>query len=138
MGIEVKLDPDPASVRVARTFVAANLRAFGFSDSVDNGVLIVSELATNALAAAADTPFLVVVRVDAERQPVIEVHDCSPEAPELLAPDFVSEGGRGLHVVEALCETWTCVPSGSGKAVIATLPGTSGSKPAINVDERTQ
>lgn len=57
MGIEVKLDPDPKSVRAARAFVATNLRALGFPASVDNGVLIVSEMAANALKAAADTPF---------------------------------------------------------------------------------
>ena len=123
MGIEVKLDPDPKSVRAARAFVETNLRALGFPESVDDRVLIVSELSTNALNAAVDTPFLVVVRVDAERHPVIEVHDSSPEAPKPRPPDFVSEGGRGLPVVDALCAAWTCVPSGSGKAVIATLRG---------------
>lgn len=121
MGIEVKLDPDPASVRAARVFVESNLHSFGFPESVYAGVLIVSELATNALTHASEAPFLVVVRIDAKQNPVIEVHDSSPKVPELLAPDFVSEGGRGLHVVDALCAAWTCVPSGSGKAVIATL-----------------
>jgi anti-sigma regulatory factor (Ser/Thr protein kinase) len=123
MSAEVKLDPDPASVRKARVFVAANLHGFGFPEDVDNGVLIVSEIATNALRYAPDMPFLVVVRVDREHNPVIEVHDSSPEVPELLPADFVSEGGRGLHVVDSLCEAWTCVPSGSGKAIVVTLHG---------------
>jgi two-component sensor histidine kinase len=121
MSAEVKLDPDPASVRAARVFVETNLGGFGFPESADNGVLIVSELATNALRYAPDSPFLVVVRVDSEHNPVIEVHDSSPEAPELLPADFVSEGGRGLHVVDALCGAWTCVPSGSGKAIVVRL-----------------
>ena len=121
MGIEVKLDPDPASVRAARVFVEVNLRELGFPESVDSGVLVVSELTTNAVRYAPDAPFLVVVRVDTDQNPIIEVHDSSPEVPELLAPDFVAEGGRGMHVVEALCEAWRCVPSSSGKAVIATL-----------------
>jgi anti-sigma regulatory factor (Ser/Thr protein kinase) len=93
MSAEVKLDPDPASVREARAFVETNLRGFGFPESVDNGVLIVSELATNALRYASDEPVRVVVRVDGEHNPVIEVHDCSPTIPELLPADLVSEGG---------------------------------------------
>lgn len=118
---EVKLDPDPASVREARVFVETNLRGFGFPESADNGVLIVSELATNALRYVPDSPFLVTVRVDSEHNPVIEVHDSSLEVPELLPADFVSEVGRGLHIVDALCEAWTCVPSDSGKTVAVTL-----------------
>ena len=118
---EVKLDPDPASVREARVFVETNLRGFGFPESADNGVLIVSELATNALRYVPDSPFLVAVRVDSEHNPVIEVHDSSLELPELLPADFVSEVGRGLHIVDALCEAWTCVPSGSGKAIAVRL-----------------
>jgi histidine kinase-like protein len=121
MRVEVKLDPDPASVREARVFVETNLRGFGFPESVDIGVLIMSELATNALRYAADAPFLVVVGVDSEHNPVIEVHDSSLNEPELLPADCVSEGERGLHVVDALCEVWTCVPSGSGKAIAVTL-----------------
>jgi hypothetical protein len=37
-------------------------------------------------------------------------------------PNFVAERGRGLHIVDALCESWDCVRSGGGKAVIVILP----------------
>lgn len=118
---EIKLDPEPASVRKARDFVRANLCALGFPGSVANGVLIASELVTNAVREAPDTPCLVAVRVGAGH-PVIEVHDGCPEPPKMQSPDFVAEGGRGLHIVDALCEEWDCVPSGGGKAVIVVLP----------------
>jgi anti-sigma regulatory factor (Ser/Thr protein kinase) len=118
---EIKLDPDPASVRTARHFVRDHLRDLGFSESVDDGVLVVSELVTNAIAAAPEMPCSVVVRVGAGH-PVIEVHDSSPELPEKREPDFVSIHGRGLHVVEQLCAGWDCVRSDNGKAVIAVLP----------------
>jgi anti-sigma regulatory factor (Ser/Thr protein kinase) len=120
---EIKLDPDPAAVRKARDFVRAGLRDLGFSGSVDDGVLIASELVTNAFRSAPDTPCIVSVRNGAGR-PVIEVYDCSPELPEPCEPDFVSEHGRGLHVVDALCVEWTCVRSGTGKVVIVRLPKT--------------
>ena len=92
-------------------------------------MLIVSELATNAIHAAPENPYVVKVRIGSG-YPVIEVHDHSPEPPEKCEPDFVAEHGRGLHVVEELCEGWDYVQSGNGKAVIAVLPrGTSGSRP---------
>jgi anti-sigma regulatory factor (Ser/Thr protein kinase) len=118
---ELKLDPDPASVRKARHFVRTNLCDLGFPESVEDGELIVSELATNAILWAPQLPCLVVVRVSGGH-PVIEVHDGSSELPERCEPDFVAEHGRGLHLVDALCAQWECVKSGSGKAVIVRLP----------------
>ena len=118
---EIKLDPDPTSVRRARDFVRANLCELGFPGSADNGVLIASELVTNAVREAPDTPCLIAVRVGAG-YPVIEVHDGSPEPAETRPPDVLSERGRGLHIVDALCEKWDCIPSGGGKAVIVVLP----------------
>lgn len=117
---EIKLDPDPASVRTARRFVRSNLCDLGFPESADDGALIVSELFTNALRYAPQMPCLVVVRVDFDH-PVIEVHDYSAELPEKRVPDLISVRGRGLHVVEALCADWDCVKSSSGKAVIVKL-----------------
>jgi anti-sigma regulatory factor (Ser/Thr protein kinase) len=108
-------------VRLARDFVRTNLRDLGFAESIDDGMLIVSELVTNAVREAPHTPCSVTVRV-ADGRPVIEVHDYSAEFPRMCEPDFVSEHGRGLHVVGELCEGWDCVPSGDGKAVIAILP----------------
>jgi anti-sigma regulatory factor (Ser/Thr protein kinase) len=119
-GREIKLDPDPASVRTARHFVRSNLRDLGFPGSADDGALIVSELVTNAQRYAPQMPCLVVVRRDAGHA-VIEVHDYSPELPEKREPDLASVHGRGLHVVDALCADWDCIRSSSGKAVIVKL-----------------
>ena len=88
---------------------------------MEDGILIASELVTHAQKAASDTPCLLAVRVDAGRHPVIEVHDSSPEPAELKDADFLSEEGRGLRIVDALCDAWLCVTSGHGKAIIATM-----------------
>ncbi len=45
-----------------------------------------------------------------------------PDPPTMRQPNFVAERGRGLHIVDALCESWDCVRSGGGKAVIVILP----------------
>jgi anti-sigma regulatory factor (Ser/Thr protein kinase) len=119
-GRELKLDPEPVSVRKARNFVRGNLCDLGFAESVDDGVLIVDELVTNVVLWAPQMPCLVVVRVDSGH-PVIEVHDGSSDLPEKREPDFVAEHGRGLHLVDALCAQWDCVQSGTGKAVIVKL-----------------
>ena len=111
---------------MAREFVRMHLCDLGFPGSVDDGVLVVSELATNAGQAAPTTPYLVAVRVGAGH-PVIEVHDGSPDPPKKCEPDFVAEHGRGLHVVDELCQEWDCVQSGDGKTVIAILPRKAGS-----------
>jgi anti-sigma regulatory factor (Ser/Thr protein kinase) len=100
---------------------STNLRDLGFPESIDDGVLIVSELVTNAVRNAPQTPCSVTVRVAVGRA-VIEVYDYSAELPQMREPDVVSEHGRGLHVVGELCEGWDCVQSGGGKAVIAILP----------------
>jgi anti-sigma regulatory factor (Ser/Thr protein kinase) len=121
---EIELAPDPASVRKARDFVRTQLRDLGFLESVDDGILVVSELASNAIASAPETPYSVTVRVGAGH-PVIEVHDCSPDLPKKGEPDFMSERGRGLHVVDELCAGWDCVPSSCGKAVVVALPRTT-------------
>lgn len=118
---EIKLDPDPASVRQARHFLRSNLCDLGFHDSADDAALIVSELVTNSVREAPNTPCLVVVGAGAGH-PFIEVHDCSPELPKKCEPDFVAQHGRGLHVVDALCVQWECVRSETGKAVIVKLP----------------
>lgn len=91
-GREIKLDPDPVSVRTARDFVRRNLCDLGFPQSVDDGVLIVSELVTNSLRAAPQAPCVVVVRIGTGR-PVIEVHDGSPALPQSVIPILAQSVG---------------------------------------------
>ena len=118
---EIKLAPDGAAVCQARDFVRAGLLALGLADErIEDGVLIASELVTNAIEAAPDSPFLVIVRDD-DDAPVIEVHDCSAGLPRVRQNDLFSERGRGLPIVTALCREWKCVPCEGGKAIVAKL-----------------
>jgi hypothetical protein len=50
------------------------------------------------------------------------VTDPCQRSPVLQEPDYISETGRGLHVVASLSDRWGWLPlGGSGKAVWATL-----------------
>lgn len=112
MDIEVKLEPTPLAPKAARRFVAAELTALGHPHLVDDAQLIVSELTTNSLTYAPGKPLWVDLR-RAGKHLLLEVWDCSPEPPVARCPDFLADGGRGIHVVNELAagfgyETFCC------------------------------
>jgi anti-sigma regulatory factor (Ser/Thr protein kinase) len=118
---EIKLDSVPASVREARAFVRDNLRALGFpAERIYDVVLIVSELATNAIEAAPETPFMVTIRSDGA-DTVLELHDCSASLPRMHPRNTSCERGRGLPIVDALCDEWSCTLYNGGKAITVKL-----------------
>ena len=71
--------------------------------TIDDVKLVVSELATNAVQHAGTT-FEVVLHTDGHIR--IDVFDESPRLPipEPVPPTAMS--GRGLHIVEAVCDRW--------------------------------
>jgi two-component sensor histidine kinase len=103
--IEVKLEPTPLAPKEARRFVARELAALGYSRLVDDARLVASELVTNAIRYVPDKPLWVDLR-RAGKYLMLEVWDCSPEPPVTQDPDFLAEGGRGLHVVGELGVKW--------------------------------
>jgi len=118
--------PDPWSVRACRDFTVATMRRWGAGECIDDIAVVVSELLTNALrhalpdaGQAARRP----VRL-ALLQPgcsvICAVADPSPKTPVSRQPGELCEGGRGLHVISALADTWGCTPpSHAGKVVWA-------------------
>jgi len=121
----------PAAPSCARLHASAILREWGLGDLSETAALVISELVTNAVQASdepASTPQvgLPVIHfrllADASRV-IIEVWDSNPDAPEpkQTAPD--EEHGRGLMLVDALCERWgtETVPGWGGKVVWAEL-----------------
>lgn len=120
----------------ARSFTRQTLRAWGVEDLMDDAVLIVSELTTNAErhgrapAENAEVP----PGVEGEQANEItltlavqagvvgiEVEDNSPEPPTPRVASLYATGGRGLCLVAATAAAWTACPKedGSGKRVIA-------------------
>jgi anti-sigma regulatory factor (Ser/Thr protein kinase) len=118
----------PAAVQVARNWTADQLTSSGqplSMDLVDDAVLLVSELVTNAMAAvmpAGTAPAagarvrLVITQRDDDVR--IEVFDSSP-VPLVPSPDPGTQGetGRGLIVVDALAARWGWQPDDFGKVV---------------------
>ncbi|PZG21754.1 hypothetical protein C1J01_05765 [Nonomuraea aridisoli] len=97
------LGEDARTVRHARTIIRDELSALGLSpDLVDDAVLMVSELVTNALMYG-EAPYELGLHVDA-REIMCAVVDGSPLLPEPAEPDTTAEHGRGLRIVARLSD----------------------------------
>ncbi|GAA1405566.1 hypothetical protein GCM10009639_52670 [Kitasatospora putterlickiae] len=87
---------------------------------IDTGLLLVSELVTNAVVHGSSRDNRVLLELSAD--PVrlrIEVHDARGDrAPILRGADRDDESGRGLILVKSLSAQWGCCPrEGIGKIV---------------------
>ncbi|MEW2392409.1 ATP-binding protein [Streptomyces venezuelae] len=125
-----RLPPHPASVPLARTRVHDHLSAWGHTaddGALDDTVLLVSELATNAIVHGyvAAGEFEVAVTVLADGACFIEVSDESPAEPEMHKPDaWEDEHGRGMRLLDATAEAWgVWRRGGCGKTVWALVRG---------------
>lgn len=119
--ISESLAATPAAVRIARRTTEAALRVWDLDQLTDDVTLVVSELVTNAVRAAADDGE---VRLALFRLPLyvgVEVHDRIPEPPERRCPGEWDVGGRGLLIVDALAERWDVHFTDQGKAVCALI-----------------
>ncbi len=111
--------PLPESVPAARHFVLDVLRSWGHDGLTADAALIVSELATNALAHAV-TPFRALVeRRDGGVR--IGVEDATDAPLERRSRSMDAVDGRGVDIVEALSDTWGAQALPGGKVVWADL-----------------
>lgn len=102
--------------RLARWWLAELLRTHHLEHDLHDAVLLVSELATNAVSHAKSS-FEVVVAVDDHRLRV-EVCDADPGIPQVQWVPAGATSGRGILIVETLAESWGVSPQeGGGKAV---------------------
>nr|WP_318215811.1 ATP-binding protein [Streptomyces sp. SCL15-6] len=130
--------PAPAVLRIAcsgegfalaRVFTRDTLRRWSLDHCGDDAVLVITELAANAVAhavpsAATDRPE---VRLALSLHPgrlTLSVSDPGDDAPVRTSSDGcdLREHGRGLSIVDALAEEWGWTPRPpAGKTVWATL-----------------
>jgi len=108
------LPSDGRSAGVARRHLRSALPDLPH-ELVDVAVLLTSELVTNATAHGGG---LVSMTVDYDTARLrVEIRDESTERPERREHSLLAEGGRGLHIVDALASEWGATPSGRGKSV---------------------
>ncbi|MFJ2814322.1 ATP-binding protein [Streptomyces sp. NPDC087294] len=95
-----------AAVSVARDLVSSTLDGWGLSGITDAAKLIVSELATNAVAHGEGGCMEIEVTRPGCGRVRLAVSDTSKAIPQMAAPTDDATGGRGLHLVEALSQSW--------------------------------
>jgi PAS domain S-box-containing protein len=103
-------DPVGRSVATARAFVRDTLQGWGFSDIVDDAVVLTSELVTNAVIHAGTSADVLCLRTEDGVR--VEVADRYPEREVPMqgtgqspgSPD--RENGRGLLLCAALASRW--------------------------------
>ena len=126
--------PEPASTREARRRVSSALESRHLVDVATTVALVVTELATNAVLHAR-TPFE--VRVDVRDRLVrVEVHDAMGRSPVRRYFSDTAASGRGLRLIEALCDAWGVEPDpdGGGKTVWAEVSLTGSTGPVEPVE----
>ena len=96
----------PTAVPLTRALVRLSLSQWGFPGLVDDGGLLASELATNAVQASGVLAFLRVQIGLFTATTRIEVWDRSDGKPQPRPADESDEGGRGLLLVEAISAQW--------------------------------
>ena len=111
----VLLSPHPTNVHIARDHVRQTLSESGYADRVDDAVLAVSELVTNAVVhAGTDCELVICAHPDAVR---VAVRDFSASMPVRQSPSADATGGRGLLLVAELSDDFGVDALDVGKVV---------------------
>ena len=98
-----RFPPTADAIPEARNFLRENLPETVSDDTAAELMLALSELATNVVKHAG-TPFEVVVDTDGRAR--IEVEDSSPRLPVPNRPAPWATSGRGLAIIDELCDRW--------------------------------
>ncbi|RVX41957.1 anti-sigma regulatory factor (Ser/Thr protein kinase) [Nonomuraea polychroma] len=130
----------PIASSIARRWVSAMLASWDLSlCAADEATIaeLTSELVTNAVQHAAppargSSGIRINVRVG-DTTVWLAVCDSDPTLPTQRAPDFFSESGRGLFLVEAQADQWGAVQHEAGKYVWFSLECLGGARRAGEV-----
>jgi anti-sigma regulatory factor (Ser/Thr protein kinase) len=111
-----------ASVRAARRRLASDLSAIGIKHSrIDDAVLVLSEILSNALKHARPLPsgkIQVSWDVHGEVLEMAVTDGGGPTMPHPMAPSLSALGGRGLGIVSSLVADWGVRQGGTGETTV--------------------
>lgn len=121
--VEYTLPPEVSSARWARQlttgFLTGSRTPAGAARGLEGARLVVSELVTNAVRQGDGQ---VRVSLEAEDDSVlVEVFDSGHRLPTLSDFPVDATGGRGLHLIDTVCEDWGVREELDGKSVWARL-----------------
>src|SRR5215469_2497271 len=102
--LSLVVEPVPESVRIARRFAANALSGEVWESIRDVAILLTSELVTNALVHTA-SPVEMTISLGSEAVVTVRDADTGPLLAQRPASEL-SEGGRGILLVNALSEAW--------------------------------
>lgn len=117
--LRVRLRPVPDACRQARQVVNRACAAWHLDDLAAIGALIVTELVANVVRHARTTMELTVGLRNGRI--CLAVRDRSIRLPRPADPGLTDQGGRGLHLVRELADSWGVMPVFDGKVVWTTL-----------------
>lgn len=113
----------PEAVPCARAHARVLLVIWGRPELSEPVELLVTELTSNAVKATRElvVPIRPPVRVRLSYDGtgvLIEVWDANPKVPVPADADFLADGGRGLHLVDAMSNKWGYYPAEQGGKVV--------------------
>jgi anti-sigma regulatory factor (Ser/Thr protein kinase) len=85
------------------------------AETIDDATLLTSELVTNAVRHGRP-PVRLAIAV-ADQGLIVSVLDAGVDLPHLVEARPEATGGRGLHIVDTIADTWGVTPDAAGKAV---------------------
>ncbi len=116
--VQFELLPEPASAGAGRRAVSRVLNEWGLSaEVVDDAVLIVSELVTNAVRHAPSRDRLSLDLSLTGGVLHVSLSDSSHQAPRWRTPSGQDEGGRGIGIVDTLSARWGVAERPVGKTL---------------------
>ena len=136
--IITKLEPASSSASAARRVIEAAVLQTSLAGFIDEALLLVTELVTNAIVHAGTE---IELRVDTGRDSMrVEVIDQSPGLITIVheMASETREGGRGLLLLDALATEWGTRHFGWGKSVWFVLGGADLPQQAHPVDATTE
>lgn len=107
---------DVGAVGAVRSHLSEVVRSWRLSD-LATLELVASELITNAIVHTGSHPVVRLARLG-DGYVRIEVADEAPDRPVRIVPYDQHTRGLGLHIVDALCESWGVTEPGPGSKVV--------------------